>query len=295
MTTRPVISLDQGRDYAFSAPLAALFWRHVIGYEPLIILADTESDWTASRRSKVALDAMRHHGFDVRFVGHVEGYETGRIGQNAREHAGIYRDLAPDDWLMMSDADLWPLSRTYHRQHEGSAKRAVCLNGMLDHFQGRDVLLDRLARGVRFQTIPTCCVTMRVSDWRERYGLIAGADIAPAIKITLDWWTSTCIKENADRGFWMWMMDQDIVTHRIVTADWFPSGLELVERIPMRRLDRGEWNPGAMSESLDSHIFKRPDCEENWAKLREVVAMFAPSQLAWADAYRSDFRNSYAD
>lgn len=301
ITTRPVISLNEGRDYAFSAPFAALFWRDVIGYEPLVLLVEDEVYWRAQGRyCPLVLDTLRELSLDVRFVGHVEGYETARIGQNARQHASVYDDVAADTWLMMTDADLWPLNRDYHRQHETADAKAVALNGNLDNFMGKGPALERIARGVRFQTLPTCCITMRASEWRDCYGLTVGEPIAPALKRNMDAWKKFFIdngeKTPGAKNFDMWLFDQDLVTYNLVRQSWFDDRVKIIARPnPMRRLDRGDWTMCAIGDALDSHIFKAPDKLDNWAKLREVVGYYLPQRIAWADEFRNRFRGAYVD
>lgn len=299
-SSRAVISSDSTRDYAFSTVIASLFWKHLIGYEPIVLLAEDEHHWLYDhKRHSVALKALRHHNIDVRFIGHIDGYETPRIGQNAREHAAVL-DLPEDTWLINTDADLYPLDIAYHRQHEGSDWKAMCLNGHLDHFVSKEDALEKIAIGKRFQTIPSSCVIMRVKDWRESYGYKAGTPLNVAIKETLDGWVEFFINKGNKADNWknfdLFMMDQDIVTHRMCRMPWFPSEVRLVGRPGgMRRLDRGGWDESLIGYALDAHVFNAPDRDGNWQRIRKVIEHYIPSQLAWCDEYREEFRNSYVD
>ena len=297
--TRVVLSSNEVRDYEFSTPLAALFWREVIGHEPLILLSETERNWLYDdQRHAVALKAMRHHGFEIHFVGHVDGMETGRVGQNARQHAAVL-DIPEDTWLMMSDADLWPLNKDYHNVHYGFDAKAVCINGYLDNFTSKAEALALIAQGKRFQTIPTCMVTMRAREWRECYGYKVGTPLNEAVAKTLEDWRILFIdkrqKEPMWRNFDIWMQDQDIVTYNMMRQPWFEKEAKLLQRPPGRRLDRSSWSEGSLDTALDAHIFNAPDREVNWNRLRLVIEKYIPQHLAWADAYRSDFKASYID
>ena len=290
MTTRAVISCSEYRDYTFSLPLAALFWREVVGFEPLLMLTESEAHWRAfSKRNEVTLTALKHFNFDFRYVGHMEGYETPRVGQNARHYASCY-DLPEDDWLLVSDADLWPLNREFYYQRGG---KATCLYFNGDHFQGKADVLDKSSRGVRFQTIPTCHIIMRVKTWRELYNLKVGDSIPLAIKTSLDQWMAA--QNQTDKGFAIWMVDQDLVTVKLCQAPWFPSEAMLVSREghpPKTRLDRGNWSTD-FTGMIDAHIFKEPDSLKHWGLLREVVKRYLPHHLDWADNYQKEYRASY--
>lgn len=297
MRTRAVLSCSEHRDYAFALPFTGLFWR-LIGHEPLMLLSEIEEYWRKdSQRAILSLDALRSFDFDVRFVGHVEGYETGRIGQNAREHAAIL-DLPENDWLLMSDADLWPLKKSFYNQHGGN--KATCLYWNGDHFQGKEIALGQIAQGKRFQTIPTCSVIMQTRTWREVYGYKNGDDLPSAIKKSIDFWMSKP-GEGQDRNFWLWMCDQDLVTYLLCQMDWFPSDVQMVSRHghpPMDRLDRGhlpDWEKIDFDKYTDAHIFKAPDRPDNWAKLRQLVAHYLPKHIDWADEYQREFRASYVE
>lgn len=293
--TRIVISSSHHRDYCFPLPITGLLWREVVGFEPIFLLTRDEGFWRSQeKRCGTALDALKSFGFAVEFCGQIEGYEDARLGQNAREHASVF-DLPSDLWLMMSDADLWPLARDWYHQHEGSRKIAACYYANGDNFVSKEDVLSRHDRGERFQTLPTCHVTMRVSTWRSLYGLTPGEPIAMATKRTMDAWFAHL--RSVNRGFELWMCDQDIVTEKLCHQEWFPRDALMIPRTgwpPEDRIDRCSWPARACIQGItDSHILKSPDQPGNWEKLREIVEQAIPDHVYALDAYRNEFLKGY--
>ena len=297
MTTFVAIGCSSWRDYNCLAPLTALFWRDVISLTPIVI---TVGDWDAPARPKIALDALFYHRILNVGIASVYGYEEPNVAQNVRQHSAALAYMKPDDWMMPSDADLWPLRRDFYHLHEKTENiKAVCLYANGDHFQGKEVTLTKAAAGTPYQTLPTCHVVMRVADWRERYGLVAGESIGLATKRTLDVWLKPKQEgKDASGASWeAWMSDQRILTEKLCRADWFPREVVMVEREghpPKDRIDRSLW-PDTIdfARMTDAHLLREPDSPANWAKLRPLVAHFLPQHLEWADDYITRYRASY--
>lgn len=299
-TTRVAISCSEYRDYCFGLTFATLFWRDLIGFEPFVLLVEDRGYWqTRNNWAPITLDALDHHKIHYEFIGHVEGYETGRIGQNGRQHAAL-GEISDDTWLMMSDADLWPLRREWYHQHEKTDKRATCYYSNGDHFQGKEDVIAKADAGCGFQTIPTCHVTMRVWDWKERYGLTDDLSYASAIKRTMDSWMGA-LSPQCDRNFEIWMMDQRVVTDRLCRAPWFPDDVLMIPRDGHPSADRlcrsipNLWTQPLTGQYVDAHIWNAPDREDRWKMIRPLIEYYLPQHLGWADDFRNAFRGSYVD
>ncbi len=294
------ISADTTRDYAFLIPLAALFWKELIGFEPICQLV---GDWCTDKRAAISREAIVELGVRVQHIGRVDGYLSSTIAENVREHAAADPALGDDDWFLPSDADLWPLKADYYRTHLNYPQGpwAVLLNGYGDGFEGKESFLEKATRLIRGQTIPTCHVVMKVRTWRTLYGLTAGDDIATATKRTMDWWIIPRVagKSKMDAGFIAWMSDQDVLTYKLASQDWFPEGVVWVPRRgspPVDRLCRSVpevWGNKDYVRFTDVHCWKAPDSDDHWAMLRDIIACFLPRRLAWADDYRTRFYGSY--
>ena len=295
MTTYVAVSASTTRDYNFTLPLAALFWRDLVGFKPISLLA---GDWTKDARVKCALDALAHHGLPAVQVGALDGYDEGTAAQNVRQHAAGLPALEPDAWLIPSDADLWPLKRDWYHQHEGSDKQAFSYFSNGDHFVSKQDVISKLDAGnTSFQSLPTCHIAARVLTWRELYALTG--DVAADTKRTLDGWLAPKLPGKApNMAAWeSWMSDQRIMTEKFCRASWFPDSVAFIPRVgpPSDRLDRGDWDPRYVKTAIDAHVLRPPDREGNWHRLLELVKLYLPQHVAWADEYRNRYKGTYVD
>lgn len=272
METRAVVSSSAWRDYSFSLPIACLLWREVVGYEPLVLLVEDEAFWMSQpKRASVSLDSLREFKFDVRFIGHMDDkYEHATIAQSARQHSACY-DIPGDTWLLLSDADLWPLKRDFYHQH------------------GEKPIALYYANGDHYQSFPTCHQTMQVNTWREVMQLNPDLGINGALCLNF-----TGLPTD---GFRKWMWDQAFSSSQIIKSRWWEAGVQKIERRghpPVDRLDRSCWpETYDMANYTDAHIFKAPDQPENWPRLLDALKRVLPSRAAWADDYRTRFLAGY--
>ncbi len=293
-------------DYAFLAPLTALMWRDVIGHTPRVFLVGTKSEWVSLGRTRAAVEALEHHRIEHQFVDRFQAlkdrpevYQDSTVAQNIRQHASSDPSIPDEQWVMMSDADLWPLRREFYHQHEGAAERAVLLYSNGDHFQGKDETLAKIDAdaGIDWQSIPTCHVTMRACEWRDLYHPVTG-DILESTRNTLDKYLLPTMKKFPARAGWeMWMSDQRIVTERLCRQSWFPSEIRFVERrghSPVDRLDRGcphDWYSDHFDKDrwTDAHMHKGSHSDEKWADIRPILSALLPQHLEWAEGYRNEY------
>ena len=280
------------RDYAFPLPLTCLLWREVVGYEPLALLVGSPGEWKAGRR--VILSALDELLIEHIFVPRVGDYEDPTLAQSVRQHAACHPGIPPAAWIMMSDADLWPIRREFYRQHEGTSYRAVCYYSNGDGFRGKEDVLERLRLEVDFQSIPTCHVALRARDWRALYGLRPNG-IAECLKRTLDGWIGprTAGRSEEQIGWETWMADQRILTSKLCREPWFPEEALLVERRhPIAdRLDRSMpelWDgPFDPSRWIDAHLPKDLDEERRWGTIVRIFEAVLPARAAFAKAYHA--------
>lgn len=313
MTDRCVVAIgcSPDRDYSFLIPFTALLWREHIGHHPLIFLVGNEEIWRSRHHTNATLQALDKHQISREFV-FVENHPAGSIAQNARHHAAAVESIFPETWIMLADADLWPIARPFYHQHETFAGRAVCLYSNGDHFSSKHDVLSRFDAGGGFQSIPTCHVTMRAKDWREIYEIIPG-DVSGSTKKTfekMEPWLARCSDQNLAR----WCCDQWYVTERLCRQPWFPSmavtppcppegrtlaseNVLFVERYghpPLNRMDRsiGSWKEYGtfdISRWTDAHVHKNPTSPEHWADELRVIQALLPHQAKWAQTYYDEY------
>lgn len=291
-----VIGCSRDRDYSFLLPLTCLCWRDIVGYAPRAMLVGDENDWRDHCPTRVVVEALEHHRIAYRFVAVVEGYPPHTTAQNCRQHAAADSSIPDDAWIMPADADLWPLRHDFYHRHEGTQHRAVLYYGNGDHFQGKEVTIERSSHGLGTQTIPTCHTVMRARDWRAIYGFVRN-DVAASIKKSLDAWLPTrAVVPGRDANMNLWMSDQQLMTEALCQQTWFPQMAFSIERRghpPVDRLDRSVleyWGDNLdVSRWTDAHLHKAPDSDEHWRDELKILCAHLPQHVEWANAYREEY------
>ncbi len=277
MKTRVVIGSSSWRDYQFLTPFSALLWREVIGIEPMIFLT---GDWGIfqPKRHGTALHAIHSLGFNYKFLDMEKPpYEESTMAQNIRQMAaGWYEGFDDEDWIMPSDADLWPIKKDFYHQH------------------GRFPITAYYANGDHYQTYPTCHVVMQKHTWRSMYQVDPKRLIGPQIVASLDDWKATYRQRWPwdDKNFAIWMSDQAMMTDKIKASGLAVQHIERHGHPPVDRIDRGNWQ--ALTPSIvDAHLLRPADQPENWPRVRELFSQLLPHRLAWADSYREEYIGGY--
>lgn len=274
-------------DYSFLLPLTCALWERVVGFVPVALIVGTNEEWTKPKSRVVLeyLDAVRE------YIDPAAGFPTHTTAQNVRQHAAALKGIDDDAWVMPGDADLWPLQADFYQQHEGTEHKAVCYYSNGDHFNSKEDVLERAARGLGAQTIPTCHVAMKAKTWREVYGLIEG-DVRGSIEKTLNEWHPKRSPDQ-DQGMALWMSDQQVMTEKLCQQDWFPSQALMVQRIghpPIDRLDRmsASWNGLDPHDYVDAHIYRDP-AGARWEDLIRVFETILPDLGPWAREYHAKY------
>lgn len=289
------------RDYSFLLPLTCAFWRDVIGFKPIAFLVGSETEWLAEQKTRVVVDALRSLEIDHRFVGRIDGYDDGTIAQNARQHVAALSEIVDDTWVMMADADLWPLRKGFYYRHvdRNDIKikiKAACYYSNGDMFIGKDDVLAKYDSKLPFQSLPTCHITMRALEWRTAYGIQVDDDVTGNTKRTLDRHFAKFIDgfAGSDRGLAVWCTDQWLVTERLCRQTWFPNEVLFIQRAghpPLDRLDRG--HPGDWSlrfdqtRWVDAHLPKAPD--EKFDVILPIIEALLPAHAEWARDYTAEY------
>lgn len=305
MKTVVVGACSPWRDYSFVSPLAALLWREVVGYEPHWYLIGTQADWNMPPRNKVVRCAFELWGlgytrYDPVEQDPVKGYEVGTQAQNIRQHAAADPRWDAMDWLMTTDADLFPMKRDFYHQHEGSSARVVSYYSNGNNFISKENLLSIAERHGEYQDLPTCHIAMRAKTWREVYGN-AGLTPMESMKRVLDAWLKPRQEgRNPSEASWQaWMSDQRLTSEKLCRQDWFPQEALLIPRDgqpPRDRLDRAhpnDWQNLNVSKWQDCHTVRPADQEPNWSKVRPIFAALVPDYMGRIDAYREEFCAGY--
>jgi len=143
-----VLSTDANPIYSLLTPITAYLWSELIGYTPFVYIVGDVPGWIVEKtREARAL---------VQAVAEIENVPRWRLAQSVRLFAGREPHFSDDAYLLMTDADMWPLSR--------------------DHFQARFDWSKELhifnAWGMSPQETeyPMCYLGARARLWRELLG-----------------------------------------------------------------------------------------------------------------------------
>lgn len=267
-----VISADTHPMYAFFAPLTALVWRHVVGYEPIVVLVGARDEWG---RLSAVRQAMIDRGITYTRIDVPDGYRSSTVAQVARLYGWMLGH--GDDHVIVSDVDMWPLSRRWFQQGEAGTHQVSVL-----YANNR----------TRF---PICYVAAHARTWCEMiYGRPAEEEIQRALFLEERvhehmrlYQSPTTAAADA------WQHDEEWLTARIHGWAGYPHRVRFIDRAagdpPHDRLDRSAWLR-FVGEHVDAHLL-RPG-PQNWPALRDLLSRIAPSELDWADSYVQAFSRS---
>jgi hypothetical protein len=258
-----VLSATKDPTYAFFAPLTALVWRRVTGFDPLLLLVGDEAEWRDDRRAAVALDEAVRHA-DVVFVTRPDGPADHTLAQVVRLCAAALEG-GDDDYLVASDVDLWPVARD--RFHPAQARRV---------FQ----VFNADAYGADGDRFPICYLGGRRAVWRELFPLEGG--LAAALG-RVPW--------PADGD---WHFDERYATARLQAWPHFAARGQRIPRPPgpdHGRIDRSDWRePASLDGIVDAHLLRPGFTPESWPRLRALLArLVGADDLRDADAYQARY------
>ena len=197
------------------------------------------------------------------------------------QHTAVLTDFDDSDFIILSDADLWPLRYDYYHQVDHTKK--------MTFWQ---------ANAYNYENHCTCHMGASAATWREVMGLTQDGDLTRQLKHTLD----TDLQElqdgwaNQEPGgmglSWVaWNFDEWNTSRRIREMDWYPDQCQMIERVFTDRLDREGWPSviGTLEGKTDSHLLRPAQSPENWSKVRQVLGLLSPSLLSWADGFHAEY------
>jgi hypothetical protein len=225
--------------YSFFAPLTALAWRR-IGYESLMFLVGTEAEWRRDRRACLVLDETLQLA-QVVFVARRPAAADFTLSQVVRLCA---LDGDPDDYLLVSDVDMWPLSR-----------------GWLDRADpSRDFhVFNADAYGANADRFPICYLGGRRDAWRRAFG---GGSLTEQLA-RVNW------PAHSD-----WHFDERFATGCLRGLPDWQRRCQLLPRLAGTRLDRAAWHRTESLDGLvDAHLPRPGFVELHWSRLRALLQL----------------------
>lgn len=275
---RPILATSRDHSYDFFMPFTVMMWRKVVGAEPIVLLSETETEWTQGA-GPVVKQALREIEIPFTHVGKIEGYLSSQCAQSARQHVAAL-DLDESDVLMTADVDMFPLSRDWYYLHDPK-QWAVSL-----HY----------ANAYGWPHPPYFCtnyVAATTTVWREIMGLKKTGEIASQLQQSFD----RHLGRYHD-SWQAWNFDELFFGARLIGSDWYPNSCQMILRggggPPDKRIDRSGW-PASYDwsqEWIDTHLIRPGAVHDNWIRIRPMLAHFFPDKMTWIDSYLLNYRKA---
>lgn len=154
-----VISSDVNPLYSFYLPILGRAWEEM-GYTALYLLVGEEKDWKSHPEASFALERFKNMGL-IHYVSTIPNREIHTVAQVSRLYASAIPSLKKDDYLLTTDADMIPLSKSFFNKEDKS------LDFHLFTGNGYD-LVSKDHLPVKF---PMCYLGASVSSWKEVMGI----------------------------------------------------------------------------------------------------------------------------
>lgn len=260
-------------DYAYQLPMAALAWER-IGFKSIVLIVGSRCEWDnepALRHVLTALEARQ--SVTVIFVSAPLEQrpllsQTGRIfAANLPEFPG-----KPYDYVVTSDADLWPLHREHFIHQPG--KNVVLVHSLCCGFFDW--------KGKTYRMYPMGNIGATANTWRQilnEQQKTMTSDSPGIIKYMQEEF-GALVNQKVVVAEQTWYLDQKLVSIRI--AQWMQRhGNETVHVVSddgWTRVDRARWDAAVLNQTsfekrYDAHlpVFTfRPD---QWSKVLPLVKL----------------------
>ena len=284
----------RGYDYAFYLPLTALAWER-FGFKSVVQIIGTRIEWERSRPLSWILSHLEARRVTILFIDAMNDNRPA-LGQIARIFTVNFAIFPgrPDDFLIVSDADLWPM----HRDH------FVPLPGKKIHLVHGECCGPFPYNGSFYKMYPMSNIGATVQTWRQ----IMNDGYRPAndSESMLDYLQlhfGDEVRRKTAYAKSAWYMDQRIISIRI--KHWMNKyGSDQVHVVPDKgfdRIDRPRWkndvNRSLASRDVfqhmyDAHLPPSPYMPNMWKAIEPLLGLMFGNdswQISWTNDYAKGF------
>jgi len=298
-----VYSSTLGKHYLFFAPITALFWRVLLGYDSMVFVV-VPHKLRNDRLVEFVFNKAREAGAAVWMLRSAQAHSDGLLAQLSRLYAALL-PFSDRRFLLSSDVDMFPLPRASSIFPDAISDR----NGSsILHLIGANLYPDNPSTPRMY---PICYIGAVPSLWRELM------DLPPPEAVPIDEGLSilrrSVVRElQAARhrfgasawdlhgpGTIPWYHDQRLFAEKLAAWNGCPTRCHRVDRPLDRqfladRLDRGRWKFNGAQKDLDSlvdaHVLRPGFEEDHWQKLLVLFrALLSTTQIRWLEDYRTEF------
>lgn len=268
-------------NYLFFIPLTTLVWSRTQNYYPITFLI--VSNQTRSGKDQIVLNFIREKVFEAGGISYMinnyksSKYRDATISQVVRLFA-MNLPFNDDDYILTSDADMWPLSKRHFNVLHSNNSLAILYHN---------------AYKSEMKMYPICYLGAKIKVWREIMGKEENI-LQSTYKSLENASNEFPMMENWKVGSKQWFFDQYLMFERV--KKW-GGPIHAENRFPWKdRVDRIRWpafpysesfiNQVKSNEKVDAHILRPGDTKENWIRLRGLLEILLdPKDMQWVDQY----------
>jgi len=267
-----VNSTDLNPIYAYFMPIVNRIWSRYMEYCPVALLYGSEELWRSTKINSFLLDEIKTtSGNQIHFVKPVTGYRSSSVMQVARASVGALL-MQPDDYMIISDVDMIPMSKSYFRQQDGTKKF---------HIFSADAYTD-ITKGWEPLKFPMCYLGASSQYWREIFGITT---------YDISFETAKSLEGRAD----CWDNVEAYVCGKIKASKYYKSGMQLMVRTwpcsrAYNRLDRESWHFNGQAGLIDAHFF-RPGYD-HLGELLAICKVYFKNDVDFVQSYTDRFKRN---
>lgn len=293
-----VLATDAAPTYSVLAPVAVRLWRR-LGYEALVFI---HAEGWETPHGRVVLEELDAAGARTKVVPTIAPMSIANTMRCSRLVGAAHDGLDEDDFLLTSDVDMFPLSRTFFdRQEDLVVLRALGDTWMQPSAPKPPTFREGVALSeVRF---PMCYAGALTSIWRELFPIVPG-DAAESLRRTVEPHLGRRDHTDLDEHLVSWAFPRhpraNGLVRQVAVGVWRQEDLWLVDPVDAPRLSSHEcmhrgmlwradgWTPaqGPPPDGVIDFITERFEGRRPWWCF-DVAAVFFPEEASWLGAYRA--------
>lgn len=267
-----IYASDTNPIYTFCLPLTTIIWKKFIDFSPICFLTGDKELWQ-SDINKLVLEKTLEAGAEIHFIGSVEGVRDGTLAQVSRLYGGCL-DLDDEQYIITSDADMWPLNKAWFNQ--GDKSKAMQLF---------------YANAYQHERYAICYIATKSKHWREIMDVNKNDSINKSLEKQIHG------ELGKDASFMhSWNYDENLFVKKVKEWNQYPHNCHMIDRgptndgPPVGRIDRYNWSFNGLNNChIDAHLLRMPYLDNNWYKTYPVFGAILDKDLEWAMDYRKKF------
>jgi hypothetical protein len=274
--------------YSFFVPLAALAWKRVQKFEPIILLVhDVPATrlWGTDRQTAIILHWLKEWGFkdNIYYLHYNQSLPDNNVAvsQVARLFVAgmcglrgpIQEAIERDAFILTTDVDIMPVAPAEYWLPTHEAYMGKITNSHCCGYQ--------TVNGETFREYPMSTLAFRASTWRAimQYDCICtstadcqnGSMLQSLNKVLQELFHYGTPRQTPTQ----WNMDQRLVSYQLHNSHEVLK-TEMEQKRTGDRADRGAWPTGALLDNItakytDSHMLRPGYTVDNWAELGKFL------------------------